>query len=69
MALSIRGCYKGLQDQLEVLRDRGYYYIGEHIFTGSYRERNKINVDVFHDVFTTELYHIAITVQQQKLQC
>ena len=48
MPLCIRNGYRELQDQLEELRQQGYFYIGEYVFAGSHNEQNRINMDAFH---------------------
>ena len=48
MSLCVRSGYEELQHQFEELRNRGYYYVGEHIFAGSHRECNKVDAEAFH---------------------
>lgn len=48
MPLRIRNGYRELQDQLEELRQQGYFYVGEYVFAGSHIEENRVNMDAFH---------------------
>ena len=41
MPLCIRNGYRELQDQLEELRQQGYFYIGEYVFAGSHNEQTE----------------------------